>query len=297
MTSVFTTNSGIEKPGSGDQSGQWGDTVNTNMDIVDVLTNGVIGLTLTGTSSPLATADGQVSDGQYKVLVLSSALSASTIYTIHVTPNDAQKLYLVNNTTSHEVRFSQGSGANAVIDAGRTAIIYCNGGGASAVVTALSNSLQISGGSITATPITNSAISATTLTTSGQINLGGTVLAASATEINTVADSDTAVGTTAVAGGDGIVMQDTSAAPSVMLQTSVDTLDTYLSATAKTLTNKTLTTPIMTTATISGGTANWTVTAAGTNLTFAYGGVNKMRLDSSGNITVIGNVTAYGVIS
>mgnify|MGYP003640510115 CR=1 FL=1 len=69
MTSVFTTNSGIEKPGSGDQSGQWGDTVNTNMDIVDVLTNGVIGLTLTGTSSPLATADGQVSDGQYKVLV------------------------------------------------------------------------------------------------------------------------------------------------------------------------------------------------------------------------------------
>ena len=295
MTSVFTTNSGIEKPGSGDQSGQWGDTVNTNMDIVDVLTNGVIGLTLTGATSTLATADGQVSDGQYKVLVLSSALSASTIYTIDVTPNDAQKLYLVNNTTSHEVQFSQGSGANAVIDAGRTAIIYCNGGGASAVVTALSNSLQISGGSITATPITNSAISATTLTTSGQINLGGTVLAASATEINTVADSDTAVGTTAVAGGDGIVMQDIGT--DVMLQTSVDTLDTYLSATAKTLTNKTLTTPIMTTATISGGTANWTVTAAGTNLTFAYGGVNKMRLDSSGNITVIGNVTAYGAIT
>jgi hypothetical protein len=293
MTSVFTTNSGIEKPGSGDQSGQWGDTVNTNMDIVDVLTNGVIGLTLTGATSTLATADGQVSDGQYKVLVLSSALSA--LHTITVTPNDAQKLYLVNNTTSHEVQFSQGSGANAVIDAGRTAIIYCNGGGASAVVTALSNSLQISGGSITATPITNSAISATTLTTSGQINLGGTVLAASATEINTVADSDTAVGTTAVAGGDGIVMQDIGT--DVMLQTSVDTLDTYLSATAKTLTNKTLTTPIMTTATISGGTANWTVTAAGTNLTFAYGGVNKMRLDSSGNITVIGNVTAYGVIS
>jgi hypothetical protein len=53
----------------------------------------------------------------------------------------------------------------------------------------------------------------------------------------------------------------------------------------------------MTTATISGGTANWTVTAAGTNLTFAYGGVNKMRLDSSGNITVIGNVTAYGAIT
>ena len=51
------------------------------------------------------------------------------------------------------------------------------------------------------------------------------------------------------------------------------------------------------TITIGGGTSNWTVIASTTNLTFAYGGVNKMRLDSSGNITVVGNVTAYGTIT
>jgi hypothetical protein len=51
------------------------------------------------------------------------------------------------------------------------------------------------------------------------------------------------------------------------------------------------------TITISGGTQNWTVIASTTNLTFAYNGVNKMRLDSSGNITVTGNVTAYGTIA
>jgi hypothetical protein len=50
------------------------------------------------------------------------------------------------------------------------------------------------------------------------------------------------------------------------------------------------------TITIAGGTQNWTVTASGTNLTFAYNGTNRMRLDSSGNITVTGNVTAYGTI-
>lgn len=50
------------------------------------------------------------------------------------------------------------------------------------------------------------------------------------------------------------------------------------------------------TITITGGTQSWTVIASGTNLTFAYNGVNKMRLDSSGNITVIGNVTAYGTL-
>ena len=51
------------------------------------------------------------------------------------------------------------------------------------------------------------------------------------------------------------------------------------------------------TTTVSGGTSNWTVVASGTNLTFAYGGVNKFRIDSSGNLTVTGNVTAYGTIT
>jgi hypothetical protein len=49
--------------------------------------------------------------------------------------------------------------------------------------------------------------------------------------------------------------------------------------------------------TVSGGTSNWTVVASGLNLTFAYGGVNKARLDSGGNLTVVGNVTAYGTVA
>ena len=46
--------------------------------------------------------------------------------------------------------------------------------------------------------------------------------------------------------------------------------------------------------TVSGGTQNWTATASGTNLTFAYNGVDKMRIDSNGNLTVTGDVTAFG---
>ena len=50
------------------------------------------------------------------------------------------------------------------------------------------------------------------------------------------------------------------------------------------------------TITIAGGTQNWTVVASGANLTFAYNGVNRMRLDGSGNLTVTGDVTAFGTI-
>jgi hypothetical protein len=39
---------------------------------------------------------------------------------------------------------------------------------------------------------------------------------------------------------------------------------------------------------------SWTVTISGTKMYFAYGGVNKASLDSSGNLIVVGNVTAYG---
>ena len=49
-------------------------------------------------------------------------------------------------------------------------------------------------------------------------------------------DGGTTAGTTAVAGGDGIVTNDGG----TMRQTTVDTFDTYLAATTKTLTNKTI---------------------------------------------------------
>jgi hypothetical protein len=39
---------------------------------------------------------------------------------------------------------------------------------------------------------------------------------------------------------------------------------------------------------------SWVISISGTKILFAYGGVNKGSLDSSGNFIVTGNVTAYG---
>ena len=43
-------------------------------------------------------------------------------------------------------------------------------------------------------------------------------------------------------------------------------------------------------------TGTWTVTESAGVLYFAVSGVNKAKLDSSGNLTVVGNVTAYGSV-
>lgn len=44
----------------------------------------------------------------------------------------------------------------------------------------------------------------------------------------------------------------------------------------------------------SVATTNWTVTESGGKLVFSYGGTAKFSIDSSGNMIVTGNVTAYG---
>lgn len=161
MASTYTVNTGIEKPGSGEQSGAWGTTTNTNFDIIDRSLNGVGNITLTGAAHTLSTSDGSLSDGHYRVLVLGG--TPGTSCTISITPTDQEKVYLVYNNSGYSAVFTQGSGGNATITNGATAWIYADGGGASAQVKAvpadliddsspqLGGNLDVNGNSIVST--------------------------------------------------------------------------------------------------------------------------------------------------
>ena len=48
MASTYTSNVGIEKPGSGEQAGTWGTTTNTNFDIIDQALHGQAQITISG---------------------------------------------------------------------------------------------------------------------------------------------------------------------------------------------------------------------------------------------------------
>jgi len=147
MVSSYTANTGIEKPATGDQSGTWGDTTNLNFDIVDRTLNGVGAITLSGTSHTLATTDGTLSDGMFKVLVLGGSPTGTN--TITITPNDADKLYFVRNGSGESAVFSQGTGSNATVPNGATKIIYADGAGSGAAVSDLFDAVSITGGTIT----------------------------------------------------------------------------------------------------------------------------------------------------
>ena len=113
--------------------------------------------------------------------------------------------------------------------------------------------------------------------TTSELNIMDGVTATTA-EVNLM-DGGTSAGTTAVAGGDGIVTNDGG----TMRQTTVDTFDTYLSQTTKTLTNKTLTTPVI--AEIDSGaditldaTADIILDAGGANITFKDDGTSILDI-------------------
>jgi len=156
MASSYTGNSGIEKPAEGDQTGEWGDTVNTNMDIIDRSINGVGAITLSGTTHTLTTTDGTLSDGMYKVLVLGGSPSGTN--TITIAPNNADKVYIVVNSSGQTATFTQGSGANVSVLNGDSKIIYADGAGSGAAIVDVTadlsfSSVNIDGGSIDGTPI------------------------------------------------------------------------------------------------------------------------------------------------
>jgi len=140
MASTYTSNSGIEKIGSGEQAGTWGTTTNNNLDIIDRAINGVASISISGTTHTLTTTDGALSDGGFKVLVFTGALGANN--TVTISPNDQDKVYLVKNSTTdsgssgpYSVILTQGSGGNATIANGETAWVFADGAGSSAAVT------------------------------------------------------------------------------------------------------------------------------------------------------------------
>jgi hypothetical protein len=145
------TQTGIELIATGEQSGTWGTTTNTNLQIIDRLTNGVGAIALSGTTHTLTTTDGVLSDGQYAVLVFGGSPSGTN--TVTISPNNAQHLYFVKNGSGQSVVLSQGSGTTVTVADGKSAIVYADGGGASANVVDLTSTFNFQAASATLTAI------------------------------------------------------------------------------------------------------------------------------------------------
>lgn len=139
MPSTYTSNTGIEKPGSGEQSGTWGTTTNTNFDIIDQALHGQAVVSIVG-NTDLTTNDGSVSNGANTVVILTG--SPGSTFELRVTPTDQEKFYTIKNETNAACRviykgvtYSTSNGVEIL--SGGSAAVTGDGGGGSGVFKSL----------------------------------------------------------------------------------------------------------------------------------------------------------------
>jgi len=143
MPSTYTLNNGIELIATGEQSGTWGDTTNTNFELLDTSLDGQVTVTLASTGSSgspntLPVSDGAASNGRNRLIIFDDSSDLGGTAFVQLTPNDAEKIIYVRNSLSgsRSILLFQGtySASNDYeVPAGTTAIVFFNGAGAGAV--------------------------------------------------------------------------------------------------------------------------------------------------------------------
>jgi uncharacterized protein YjbJ (UPF0337 family) len=168
MPSTYTNNLGIEKIGTGEQSGTWGNTTNLNFDIIDQAVNGITSFTVastdTGNPTLLQITEGAISDGRNAFIEFSSSSDLGAAGAVQLTPNDAEKIVYVRNSLqgSQSLILFQGAynaSNDYVLGNGKDAILKFSGTGSGSTVTVVMENPVFEGD----------------VSVGGNITLGGTV--------------------------------------------------------------------------------------------------------------------------
>ena len=130
MTSTFTTNKSIEKPGNGDYVNDWNVPVNTDWDIIDKAFGGVQILNPASVSGSVTLTTTQY---QAPILIVGASISSPATLTANVTyviPSGIGGVWTVYNHTtgSFTITFaSAGGGSSVILAQGYVTTIYSDG--------------------------------------------------------------------------------------------------------------------------------------------------------------------------
>jgi hypothetical protein len=255
---TFSTSLKLELPGDGQQTGTWGQTTNKNIGtLLEQAITGVQTITMLDANRTLTNLNGTPDEARNAVLVVTGTNSA----TRQIVAPLVEKIYIVKNNTTGGFSITIGGATGSVVTVpnGSTQIVYCDGVNFYDV---------INPGFIT-----------------GNLNISGALTVVGALTGSTGTFSGAVAGSVFNGAGTGL----TGTAPALSIGGNAATAS--LATLATNATNANAATQLT-----AGPAGIWTVQEASGYIVFRYNGVNKMRLDGSGNLVCAGNITAFGSI-
>ena len=156
MASTYVNNLRLDEMATGDGSGTWGTTTNTNLELIgQALGYGTEGITTNADTHATTIADGAADEGRALMLKYTGTLDSTC--TITLGPNTVKKVWIIENATSgsQAIIIKQGSGDTVTIGNGKTAVVYSDGAGSGADVIdaltdlAITDTLTVAGTTLT----------------------------------------------------------------------------------------------------------------------------------------------------
>lgn len=282
---TYTDANAIKKIGTGDEAGTWGTSTNNNFDIIDRAANGFVSIALSGTSYTLALSTTAVlSNGHYKAIKFTGSPGGTCTVTLE--QNDRARMYMILNSTDQALVITQGSGGNTTIATGKSAIVLADGAGAGAAVTDYTSTLSnLQGPAISSPTMTGSPTAPTPSAGTNNTLLATTAFVANAIPSSAITFTGNNVNVLqGLRVGDSTTPTDNDiyAVADIEAGNNITAGNEITAANNITAGNEII---------MSGGVANWTFEVDGSNnLVIQYGGTTLMRLSSSGNLQVAGDL-------
>tara|TARA_R110000822_G_scaffold44494_3_gene119355 strand:+ start:1697 stop:2500 length:804 start_codon:yes stop_codon:yes gene_type:complete len=265
MASTYSPSLRIELIGAGDQAGTWNTTTNTNLGtLLEAAIAGYVAVSVTAANQAFTASDGAADQARNAVIALSTTTGAN--FAVYAPPQE--KTYIIYNTSAYTATIynstvlgnTTAAGVGIAVLAGTKVVVFSDATNFYSISAPNLTGAVTSVGSATSLGSFTSAQLLSALT--DETGTGSAVFATSPTLTTPALGTPTALVGTNITG--------TAAGLSIGGNAATATAATTLVTTG------------------------FSIVESGGKLYFKYGATNIASMDSSGNLTTLANITAYG---
>ena len=182
---TYVNNLRLKEITTGDEDGTWGTSTNTNLELIaDSLGYNTQDCFGSDGNQTTTIADGSADPARALYFKVTSTATLSATRELTIAPNTVSRVMWIENATtgSQTITIKQGSGATVDIPTGQTKVLYLDGAGSGAAVVDANANVAADGvTSVAGTGTVNGLTLTGTVTSTGNLTLGGTLSGVSLT--------------------------------------------------------------------------------------------------------------------